>query len=124
MYPLFSNSGSNAMPFRPRSVKLLTLTVRKGSSSNVPFLMTRRSPPCSLTKSLPSGENAIEVGLVKPSANSESKNAAEFVVFCKEAAANGAGELLLANNATDGIETDKIRQSKNTGCRQNSTINL
>lgn len=109
MYPLFSNSGSNAMPIRPRSVKLLTLSVRKGSSSNIPFFMIRRVPPCSLTKSLPSGENAIEVGLVKPSTNSESKNDVPFVVFCEEAAANGAEGLLLANIATDAIETEKRR---------------
>jgi len=45
-------------------------------------------------------------------------------VFCEEAAANGAGKLLQANNAMEGIETDKSRQRKNTGFLQNPTIKL
>jgi hypothetical protein len=87
-------------------------------------LITRRFPPCSLTKSLPSGANAIEVGLVKPSAYSESKNAELFVVlFCEDAAAKGVELVLLkANIATEKIETQRIR--KKTGCLQNSPINL
>jgi hypothetical protein len=36
----------------------------KGVASSAPSLMTRRAPPCWHTKSLPSGENAIAVGLV------------------------------------------------------------
>ena len=50
------------------------MTDKKGVAKRVPFLITRRLPPCSQTKIRPSGAKAIAVGLVKPEATNESVN--------------------------------------------------
>jgi hypothetical protein len=54
--------GSKAIPSRPRSPVVLTLTVTKGVERSAPFLMTRNLPPCSLTKIRPSGAISITSG--------------------------------------------------------------
>src|SRR6185295_8711339 len=66
--------GSNATPSKPRSPDESTVTDKKGVAKRVPFLITRRLPPCSQTKMRPSGAKAIAVGLVKPEATNESVN--------------------------------------------------
>jgi hypothetical protein len=48
--------------------------VSAGKDTSVPFLMSRSAPPCSHTKSRPSGAKVIAVGLSRPSARSEREN--------------------------------------------------
>ena len=50
------------------------MTVTNGCASSVPFLITRRRPPCSVTNRRPSGANAIAVGALRPLATCVSAN--------------------------------------------------
>src|SRR5258707_390558 len=54
------------MPSSPRSPDESTVRVVNGVGSNVPFWMTRAAPPCSVTKTRPSGATASAVGEGRP----------------------------------------------------------
>jgi hypothetical protein len=56
---------SNVTPSSPRSLFDVTGTLRNGVASRLPFFTTRSFPPCSATKTRPSGATAIAVGLAK-----------------------------------------------------------
>src|SRR5262245_11916874 len=76
MKRLVWKSGSNATPSRPRSPEEFTPRVRNGCTSNALFFTTRNVPPCSETKTRPSGAMAMAVGFARPAATRVSENPA------------------------------------------------
>ena len=85
-------------PSNPRSPAESVVTVRNGVDRSVPFLITRRAPPCWQTNSRPSGAKAIAVGLLMPLATTDSLNPAGSVAA--EAATQPAARTAPAINAS------------------------